>query len=283
MPLSESNLALPSKSKKQPFKNTLESRQKSQERILNENVEKLKTDGKAVLESESWGGNAGHVKEVDRNFLSAALNGYIDFKGEIKLLGNIQKIKEKITGSMIEITFRAGTIVDFQKYKAGPDFILYAIFRKKTPKEAIQNVNDSIAKFNIDQAQDFEDLFIALDLGGGIKNSQGRLESPENIKAAINLFLQGIVKENMITRKFGLRDKVVELYFSKKIKQAKNIEQLYEILDEMKQSKSCARQEVSIDLLIVRLKEVEKGNLPLKVLSQKFGFQDKVWQLLKKE
>jgi len=204
-----------------------EQEKQKRESIIQRNIEKMNTEmGKLILE-ESWGGNAGSVVVRGKKYNCAGANAYVAPNGEIKIFSNIQNIPSDLDiTDCIRVIFRtrSNSYVENEKFHQGnfrkfPIVNIHYSVRDvgEVSSETKEVLRESVERYNINEAINFEGLYEALEMLGGLQGSERFFPSAKLINL-IERVRAGKSSLDYITRRGGLRDKVQELLSKKKSK-----------------------------------------------------------------
>ncbi|MEW6407515.1 MAG: hypothetical protein AB1465_02385 [Patescibacteria group bacterium] len=193
--------------------------------LIEQNLVKMKPGGEMnnLLAFESMGGNAGGVEMEGRYYPCIGMNGYFDrHTGEIKVFGNIQEVPEEIRdgsnyeGFIFRITSpsyddiinkrRAYKLIISVHYKDS----LGRKVRLEPENEAEDVLKETAERYNIQKAKTFDDLYFILEATGNLRGTN-KFYTPKELVTMIEKVRQGKLTSEHITRRGGLRDKVIEL------------------------------------------------------------------------
>lgn len=197
--------------------------------IIEQNLEKMRSPNgemRRVIKDESVGGNAGSAEIDGERFPCLGVNAFYDRQtGEIKAFGNIQSIRPEIVDNpnyrrfafrIISPNFdsrkRYYLIVNVFYY--GP--ILSLEIAENPQTEAEDVIKETAEKYNIQKAKNFDDLYFILKATGNLKSITHPVSfTPEQLIDKIERVRAGKLTPEHITRRGGLRDKVIELMAQK--------------------------------------------------------------------
>lgn len=194
--------------------------------IIEQNIQKMRTEMNHLLSRESWGGNAGNIDIDGKSHVCAAANCFCDIQsGEIKKFGNWQSVDSEIRDNYPEFSFRVADINNSAGQET--ELVVNLIYRygmksmfvpaKEYPEEpeGMKVLRETVETYNIRKAKSLEDLYMILKVLGGLQGTKIFYTSDE-LTGQIERVKRGELSSDYITRRAGLRDRVEKLLTGRK-------------------------------------------------------------------